>query len=191
MRRPLLLCVLLVTAVAPLWIGCSSVPSGLERAAALRITYHDFRTGSDLTLVNEDDPRYADLYSRPNRNPTTKRAPREALLSFIERAADLDFFDEARPIASPEQAEPLQPFRMLTIEADGRAWSVVLYPGLGRERPELVRRFTELQTAFVGLYNSIPQLQYVPVSEDGESYFERERRRLERQNLERTGGGGS
>ncbi len=170
--------------------GCSSLPADFEGARSLRVAYHDFRTGSDLTLVNQDDPRFADLYSRPNRNPTTKLAPRDELLAFVRTAAEKGFFEDAEPIAQPEEAAARRPFRMLTIEADGKAWSVVLYPGLGREHPDVVRRFTELQTAFVGLYNSVPQLQYVPVGEDGESYFERERQRLERENLERIGGGG-
>ncbi len=164
--------------------GCAATPSGVNDAKALRVTYWDFKTDTQLAIVNESDPQYADIYNHPRNNADVKRAPDDQLKQLVSFAGDKDFFDHSESIAGPNDTIRATGYRMIVINADGKDYAFVLSRGLGEKDPGAVKNFTEIQTAFLQLYNSVPAFQYLG-SADG-SFFDQQQKRLQDENAKRT-----
>ncbi len=177
--------------VLPIAVGCSSLPSDVGAASHLKVTYYDFRTDSELSIGDEADPQFENLYSRPSDNATVKLVPDELLRDFVSFAAGEGFFDHARPLSGPDPSMRQNAFRMILVEADGRGQAFVLERGLGQADRDAVQAFNDIQIAFVQFYNSIPQLQYIGTSAGGGAdYFQKEQERVRRENQESMKGGG-
>ena len=175
----------------PALVGCSSVPSEVNSASHLRVTYYDFKTDSELSVADEADPRYADLYSKPRDNATVKLVPDEVLRDFVSYAAGNDFFTHARPMNDPDPNLRFNSFRMVLIEADGQGYGFALERGLGQTNRDAVLAFNDIQGAFVNFYNGIPQLQYISTSAGGGGdYFDKEQERIQRENAKPKNAGG-
>lgn len=171
-------------AVLALLAGCASAPSAVTAASQLRVTYWDFKTDKQLTLVNESDPQYADIYNHPRSNADIKRAPDEELKSLVDFAGGRDFFDHSEGLAGPNDTIRATGYRMIVINADGKDYAFVLSRGLGEKDPGAVKNFTEIQTAFLQLYNSVPAFQYLGTA-DGD-FFEKQKQRLQDEKTKRT-----
>lgn len=176
---------LLLAIVVPLTVGCASVPSDVDSAAHLKVSYYDFKTDSELSIGDEGDPQFQNLYSKASDNATVKLVPDEMLRDFVSFVASENFFQYARPMSDPNSMMRQTAFRMVLIEADGKGHGFVLEKGLGESDRDAVQAFTDIQVAFVDFYNSIPQLQYISTSAGGGAdYFRKEQERVRRENLE-------
>ncbi len=171
-------------------VGCASAPAAVREAKDLRITCWDFRTHSRLVLVNQSNPANAGLYSQPRDNADTKIAPDELLLDLVDFAAQHGFFERAEALAEPDELTRSTARCMIAISADGQHYACILSPGLGQEDREAVEDFTAIQMELLATYNRVPQLQYIGSSAEGGDYFEKERERLRRENLDRARKGG-
>ncbi len=175
---------LLPLAALALPIGCASAPSAVTGASQLRVTYWDFKTDKQLALVNESDPQYSDIYSHPRSNADIKRAPDDELKALVNYCGDRDFFDHSESLAGPNDTIRNTGYRMIVINADGKDYAFVLSRGLGEKDPGAVKNFTEIQTAFLQLYNSVPAFQYLGTA-DGD-FFKKQQERLEGERTKRT-----
>ncbi|MBI4882185.1 MAG: hypothetical protein HY812_21365 [Planctomycetes bacterium] len=163
----------------------------MREAKDLRVTYWDFRTDTQLVLVNEGNPANAGLYSQPRDDANTKVAPDALLLDLVDFAAKHGFFERAEALAAPDELTRGTAFRMIVISAGGLHYACILKPGLGQEDPDAVKDFTAIQQELVAAYNSVHQLQYIGASTEGGSFFEKEQERLRRENMDRTRKGGN
>lgn len=187
-RTALPLLILVGTLVA----GCASTPAQVRDAANLRVSYWDFKTDASMILVNESNPEFQDLYSRPRENADTKLAADEDLRDLVEFASDNGFFEKAGNDSEPDRAIRANAHRMIVITADQKNYSLVQEIGLGARDPDAVAAFLEIQERIRLMYNNIHQLQYISTGAGGGSdYFDRERERLQRENKARLGKGNS
>jgi len=182
---------LLAGLLLPVITGCASVPSEVSSAAHLSVTYYDFKTDSELSVADETDPRYSDLYSKPRDNATVKLVSSDVMEEFVSFAAGNGFFEHARPMNEPDAMLRANSFRMVLIEADGKGYGFPLERGLGQSNRDAVLAFNDIQGGFVSFYNGIPQLQYISTSAGGgANYFDKERERILRENSKPKNAGG-
>jgi len=162
--------------------GCASVPPGVESAQNLSITYWDFRTGIQLTLVNENNPEYRDLYTKARPSASTKVASEEVLDYLVSFAADHSFFEHAQDIATPNEQIRRNAYGMITINADGRDYSFVFEHGLDQRVRGSAQDFTDITTELRTMYNRIGSLQFIGPDKADSRYFDREKKRLLEEN---------
>jgi hypothetical protein len=166
-------------------VGCASVPSSIDSAQNLTVSYYDFRADLNMVLVNESNPAFGELYSTPRQDAAIKRAPDEQVRHVVDYAADHGFFDYAT--AAPAEQTPTDEMRasaygMVTIDADGQRWAFVFERGMDQRVRGSAQDFTDITAEFRRVYDSVVSLQFIGSTKADSTYFERERERLKKEN---------
>jgi len=178
---------------ATLLAACAALPSQVQEARHLTVTYWDFRADAHITLASETDPLYEDLYSKPLDTAAIKLAPDEELEELVRYASSMNFFEDAGNLPGPTADLDERGFGMIVVQADDQYYSMLLDKASIEADPDLLENFSAFRERIRALYDSIQQLQFIQTHGAGTNYFEQEQERLRRENQERTGkkGGGT
>jgi hypothetical protein len=178
----------LAVAILAAATGCSSLPGPVADAENLALSLTDYRTDKTLSLVNDTNPDFQDLYSQPRKDASIKLAPMDMMQSLVEFADDHRFFEYARELAPGEAPERTNAIGAITLTADARNYLFLLQYGEGRVDKGKVQAFTDVQKKIAEEYNHVSSLQFISTSNTDGNYFDNEKKRIEQQNQNRKKG---
>lgn len=162
--------------------GCSgTIPPGVADAAHVEVEYHELaadRPNTDVLLVSENDPKYADVANTVRRADeiNVKRAPDEAIEHLVDFAASHDFFDYAQRVDGPEEVGGADARAMIVFRGDGEPHAMVLRLGMERDQ---IQTFSDVSFEIAKVFAAIPTAQLVDVGGDAGEFFSEQQRKLE------------
>lgn len=170
--------------------GCSgSLPSNVESATLLRVSYYDFRTNTSFVLASVNDPQMKDLYSQRKKSANIKVTDDASLHEVVRKLAAADFFEHAGNIDNPNAIADQNPYKFIVVHADGQPYSLYLAKGVAAANKDIGVALSESATILIEALNEVQQLQWVDDGGLGSTYFEKERERVQKENAGKGGGG--
>ena len=168
MRPPLhahLLVSALLAALAGLGACASAGPRGGAQGDPVRVSFRDYRTGTELALVNESHTDRLDLYSKQRSDASTKVAADEIVDALIEYFEDQGFYRSAREGRAPVRTDEWTQ----AIEVETPDGAKTLLAGRASNASD-AETFRESRDAFIAIYNNVYQAQAVEATPGDELF---------------------
>lgn len=151
--------------------ACGAAPTIVPEERPTQVTFRDYRTQTDLALVNEAQTSAVDFYSQARDNATTKVVPNLDMGALMMQLEDFGFFDQATLGARRVPGART----ILVVERDGQSYSLALTREGDVGRQNLANN---CNGAFLMVYNNHRSMQLIE-NDDGRALFEDQNRNLQ------------
>lgn len=171
----------------PLWLGLAALliglaggcasPSRFEPGQSYQVSRIDFRSGQELTLINQSHP--AARSPRGRGGPGMKIIEDERMVELLDFLDDWDFFELATPATADGPIASDDALKAITVTMDGRSLALVHeLPGAGSSDADRLEALHAIDTEFRYVFNSTHQLFFTD-NPEGAEMFQSEKRRSE------------